>query len=105
MTAASVSRTQIEARAPSLTRAQAAKLMNVSVRMVALASELQRCRPDLSDRVMSGELTVRQALRIAKPEKYAKRDKVEQWLAQFRAWSAADRLRAYTQLQKEAADD
>jgi len=79
--------------------------MGVSVRAVALAGELQRCRPDLADRVLAGEMTTRQALRIAKPDKYAKRDKVEQWLAQFRAWSGADRLRAFIQLKRECGDD
>ena len=62
------------------------------------ARELQRCRPDLDDRVLAGEMSTREALRIAKPEKYGKRDKVEQWLASYRAWSAATRLRAITAL-------
>jgi hypothetical protein len=73
---------------------QAAAIMNVSVRTVYLAIELQRCRPDLEPRLMSGELTLREALRIAKPDKYAKRDKVEQWAAQYRAWDETDRHRA-----------
>lgn len=77
-----------------LTPEQAAKVMGVSVRSIYLAAELQRCRPDLADRVMAGEITVRQGLRIAKPEKYGKRDKVDQWLAQFRAWDTRDRNRA-----------
>jgi hypothetical protein len=88
-----------------LTIAQAAKAMNVSVRGVYLARELQRCsRPDLEARCMAGDLTIRQALRLAKPEKYGKRDKVEQWLAQYLAWSGADRLLAYMALQEAAGE-
>lgn len=95
--------------APDLgpTRAQAAKIMGVSVRSIALAAELQRCnRPDIEARVMSGEIkTIREALRLAKPEKYAKRDKVEQWLAQFRAWSPADRMRGLAGLAPMMEED
>lgn len=90
-----------------LTTAQLAKIMNVSVRGIRLAGELQRCnRPDIEARIMSGEIkTLREALRIAKPEKYAKRDKVEQWLAQFRAWSPADRLRGLAGLAPMIEED
>lgn len=77
-----------------ITIAQAARLMNVSVRSVYLAGELQRCSPELAARVEAGELSIRAALRIAKPEKYGKRDKVEQWLASYRAWDSDTRLRA-----------
>lgn len=74
---------------------QAAQMMNVSERSVYMARELQRCgRPDLCSRAKAGELTILEALRIAKPDKYAKRDKVEQWLAAFRAWDAETRSRA-----------
>lgn len=74
---------------------QAAQMMRVSERMVYMARELQRCsRPDLMARCRAGELTIREALRIAKPDRYAKRDKVEQWLAAFRAWDAETRSRA-----------
>jgi hypothetical protein len=88
----------------SMSVKEAARLMNVSVRSVHLARELQRCRPDLADRCLAGELTLRQALRLAKPEKYAKRDKVEQWLAAWRAWSPDDQSRALQAL-AEALDE
>ena len=74
---------------------EAARLMAVSERSVYQARELQRCnRPDLNSDVRAGNLTIREALRIAKPEKYAKRDKVEQWIAAYRAWDTDTRDRA-----------
>lgn len=73
---------------------EAAQMMNVSERSVYQAKELQRCRPDLAAQCKSGELTIREALRIANPVKYAKRDKVQQWLASYRAWDSETRARA-----------
>ena len=79
---------------PELTVSGVSRLMRVSERSIYQARELQRCRPDLAGRVLAGEMSTREALRIAKPERYGKRDKVEQWLAAFRAWSPVERDRA-----------
>jgi hypothetical protein len=76
-----------------MTVRDAARLMNVSERMVYMARELQICRPDLAAKVMAGELSVLAALRIAKPEKYSK--KREPLDALKNAWvraSAAERM-------------
>lgn len=56
-----------------LTVKQAATVMNVSERAVYMARELRACRPDLGNKVMAGEMSLLAALKIAKPEKYAKR--------------------------------
>jgi len=88
-----------------LTVSEVSRLMSVSERSVYQARQLQRCRPDLADRVIAGELSIREALRIANPERYAKRDKVEQWLAGFRTWSPVDRERAIVALADELAGD
>lgn len=84
-----------------ITVKEAARMMGVSERSVYLVRELQHCsRPDLCERVKAGDLTILQALRIAKPEKYAKRDKVEQWVAAYRAWDPETRLRAIEALMR-----
>lgn len=78
---------------------EAAALMGVSVRSVYLAGELQRCnRPDLEAQCLAGTMTIRQALRIAKPEKYGKRDKVDQWVSQFAAWDRPTQIRAIEEM-------
>jgi hypothetical protein len=54
------------------TIAQLAQSLNVSRRAVFLAMELRDARPDLAERVLAGEIGLTAALRIAKPQKYAK---------------------------------
>jgi hypothetical protein len=74
---------------------QIALVMNVSERNIRYCIELQRCnRPDIEQRLLSGEISVAEALRMAKPEKYAKPDKVGKWLAAFRSWSGEDQEKA-----------
>jgi hypothetical protein len=54
-----------------LTVAESASLMNVSRRLVFLMRELERTgRNDLCLAVQRGEMTIKAALKIAKPAKY-----------------------------------
>jgi hypothetical protein len=85
---------------------EAALLMNVSVRTVAMASELRRSgQSDLIAMVEGGTLSLHRALKIAKPNKYDKpRDT---FLTLARAWgeaSPSDRRRFLATLQSEGAD-
>ncbi len=63
-----------------LTVRQAARALNVPERSVYLARELLRTgREDLAARVQSGEIKLLDALRIAKPGKYAvRRDRLRE---------------------------
>ncbi len=50
--------------APRLTIKQAAKLMNVSERLVYMVGRVKRLRPDLYERIKRGELSAHAATRI-----------------------------------------
>ena len=72
-----------------LTTKQIANVFNVSERMIYMARELRRTgRDDLGAECMAGRLTILGALKIAKPEKYAKQpDPLEALVA---AWCRCD---------------
>jgi hypothetical protein len=89
-----------------ISQKEAARLMNVSVRTVAMASELRRTgQSDIIAMVEGGALTLHRALKIAKPNKYDKpRDT---FLTLARAWrnaSPSDRRLVLATLQSEGAD-
>jgi hypothetical protein len=73
-----------------ITVKQAAQILNVSERGVYNACELmQTGRADLIDRVWAGEMSVRGALKLAKPEKYAPKPVSEvRYDALVTAWNA-----------------
>jgi hypothetical protein len=102
---------QVQAR---ITVKQAAAIMNISERGVYNARELMRTgRADLIDRVWAGKLSVRGALKLAKPEKYASKTEGEvRWDALVKAWNAVteDQRAAFVaeilhQLQRDRFDD
>jgi hypothetical protein len=69
---------------PRLTIKQAAKLMNVSERLVYMCKRVRRLRPDLYERIERGELSVNAAMRIVdgtKPQ--------DRFAALCRAWNRA----------------
>ncbi|MHC2273540.1 uncharacterized protein YccT (UPF0319 family) [Bradyrhizobium diazoefficiens] len=72
------------------TVAQAARLMNVSERLVYMVGELRATgRYDLLQAVERGDMSVLGALKLAKPEKYARPKKVTMRQLQT-AYLAAD---------------
>lgn len=72
-----------------LTLEQAAKVMSVSVRSVKYARELIATgRTDLCEQAAAGNLSLRAALQIAKPEKYGPKPKGG-LKALKKAWEAA----------------
>jgi hypothetical protein len=68
---------------------QAARLMNISERMVYMARELVATgREDLLEQVEAGKLSTLGALKLAKPEKYDKPK--DRFTALVRAFNACD---------------
>lgn len=62
----------------------AARLMNVSERLIYMAKEVERLRPDLVPRIEAGELSLNKALRLAKGK-----PKPTSWDRLVRAWNNA----------------
>lgn len=74
----------------TITQAEAARLMNVSVSALRLGEELIRCdRPDLVREVEAGRMRLYRALCIALPAKYGR--KVGALPALQGIWNAATR--------------
>lgn len=72
-----------------ITLEQAAEAMSVSVRSVKYARELRETgREDICAQVAAGNLSLRAALQIAKPEKYGPKPK-DGLRALKKAWAAA----------------
>ena len=73
-----------------ITVKQFAEILNVSERGIYNARELVRTgRADLIDRVWAGEMSVRGALKLAKPEKYTPKPVGEvRYDALVKAWNA-----------------
>jgi hypothetical protein len=77
---------------PTMTRKQAAQLMNVSERMVAMAKELRRTeRADLIEAIEAGRMTMHAALMVAKPEKYGPKKRGNPVIAAYRRASIEDK--------------
>ena len=69
---------------PVLTVKDAARLMNVSERLVYMARAVQRLRPDLADEVDAGRMSVAKAHRIA-----TCKAKATSWDRLLTAWNNA----------------
>lgn len=69
---------------PRVTRKQAALIMNVSERMVSMASTVLRLRPDLEPALMAGTMSMNAAYRLA-----TGKPKPTSWDRLLSAWNSA----------------
>jgi hypothetical protein len=69
---------------PGITRKQAAQIMNVSERMVSMASTVLHLRPDLEPAIMAGTMSMNAAYCLA-----TGKPKPTSWDRLVRAWNNA----------------
>jgi hypothetical protein len=67
-----------------LTVKQAAKLMNVSERMIYMARKVCACAPELGDKILAGEMSMNEAYRLV-----TNKPKPTSWDRLVRVWNAA----------------